>query len=97
MIEIPQNNTKDEVLENAVKRVLDDFAKGKDYSQITREFGINKEQAIKLCGLFKSKGYHHEIRMHSNTYGRTFFYCVNISKTPIRSSDAMMAWSEYVA
>lgn len=93
-MEIPVNTAVDTVYEKAVATVIEGMKENNEVT-ITRS-NINKEQAIKLCDAFKSKGYHHEIRMHTNNYGAVFFYCVTISKTPIRTNDARFAWSEYV-
>lgn len=94
MIEIPTNETKDLVLEKAVEKVVEKLKTNNDCTIYRDE--INKEQAIKLCDMFRAKGYHHEIRIHTNNYGAVFFYCVTISKTPVCSNDARLAWSEYV-
>lgn len=94
MVQIPVNTTMDNALEEAAQYIINTL-KNNNRAQVTRS-KINKEQAYKLCDMFKEKGYYHEIRMHSNDHGAVFFYCVNISKTPIHSDSARLAWSEYV-
>lgn len=93
-MEIPVNTAVDTVYNAAVERVINGLQTQQQVT-ITRS-DINHEQAKKLCDAFYAKGYHHEIRIHSNNYGAVFFYCVTISKIPYRSKDAMFGWSEYV-
>lgn len=101
-MEIPENKTIDTTIEKAVKYICDQLKKNNTASvswyRECNHIGadLNKAQAIEICKQFKAKGYYHEIRMHSNNGGKVFFYCVNISKTPIRTNDTRMAWSVYV-
>ena len=93
-MEIPVNVQKDEVLESAISTILSTL-KEKNSCTLYND-KLNKMQALLLCDMFYKKGYHHEIRIHRNGWGYTFFYCVTISKTFIRSDDARFAWSENV-
>ena len=92
-MEIPVNVQKDEVIEGAISTILNTL-KEKNSCTLCRD-RINKAQALLLCDMFYKKGYHHEIRMHHNGL-ITFFYCVTISKTPVCTNDARLAWSENV-
>lgn len=70
-MEIPTNTAVDTAYENAVKRVVTGLQTSNSVT-ITRG-DINQEQAMRLCDAFYNKGYHHEIRIHTNNYGAVFF------------------------
>ena len=99
-MEIPTNTAVDNTIELAVEYIVKELANNNQatITWMNNKIGrvLNEQQAYQICAMFKAKGYHHEIRMHSNPY-KTFFYCVTISKTPIRSNDARCAWSVNVA